>query len=164
MSATERQLTQLRVAFTRHGITRRADVLRLAADHAGRHLWSTKAMTGAEVDALIARLARLPVGPLPGHAARLEREEADRARRFGVRACGGKPTDADRATIGRFAARLEVLQAAGLSPDDPPDAVTAAAIAALADAGLLPGDNTPNTPNAANVPDGDNGGVLPLPL
>jgi hypothetical protein len=169
VSAPERKLTQLRVAFTRHGITRRADVLRLAAEAVGRYLWSTKAMTEDEVDALIARLARVPVGALPSHAARLEREEAARARRPAAVVCGrgGTPTDEDRATVERFAARLEVLQAAGLDPRDPPDVVTAAAIAVLADAGLLPGSNVPDVPNDGNAPDGDNadnGGVLPLPL
>jgi hypothetical protein len=172
MSADERALTQLRVAFTRHGITKRADVLRLASEAVGRYLWSTKAMTPDEVADLVARLARVPVGNLPGHAARLEREEAARAAAAPRSAIvctrgAGEPTDADRATIERFAARLEVLQAAGLDPRDPPDEVTAAAIAALAGAGLLPGSNAPDVPNAGNVPDGanaDNGGVLPLPL
>lgn len=75
MSAPEQKLGQLRLAFTRHRITDRADVLRLAADHVGRYLWSTKAMTETEVDALTARLNRLPVGGLPSHAARLRRAE-----------------------------------------------------------------------------------------
>lgn len=168
---TDRQLTQLRVAFTRHGITKRPDVLRLAAEHAGRHLYSTRAMTGGEVDELIARLGRLPVGPLPGHAARLEREEEARARAAAtagtIVVCNrgpGEPTDGDRATVARFAATLEVLQAAGLSPTDPPDEVTAAAVAALADAGLLPGTYVPNAPDGDNGDTADNGGVLPLPV
>ena len=158
---TDRQLTQLRVAFTRHGVTKRPDVLRLSAEHAGRHLYSTRAMTGTEVDALIARLGRLPVGPLPGHAARLEREEEARARRAaaveripaGTIICtpGGKqPTTADLEAVAEFG---EFLSAAGPPPGTDP---FAPAIAVLRAHGLLPGDNTPDGD------DGDNGGVLPF--
>lgn len=150
---TNRQLTQLRVAFTRHGVTKRSDVLRLCAEHAGRHLYSTRAMTGDEVDGLIARLARVPVGALPSHAARLEREEEERARRAAAVAripdstilCGvrGEPTTGDLETVAELA---DALSAA-----DP----FAPAIAVLRAHGLLAGDNADNAPN------GDSGGVLP---
>lgn len=80
MSAPAGKLTALVLAFTRHGIDRREDRIRLCADHAGRHITSSSQLTADEVDGLLARLERLPVGVLPGAVARLVAAEEQRAR------------------------------------------------------------------------------------
>lgn len=127
MSAPAGKLTQLVLAFQRHGITRREDRIRLCIDHAGRHITSSSELTEVEVDRLLERLARLPVGNLPGHVARLHREEEARAREAAARAripagtslCsrgGGQPTVGDLEAVAEFAEQLDVLAEAGLLP------------------------------------------------
>jgi hypothetical protein len=83
----DRRLQALALAFARHGITadRRTDRLRLCSDHAGRRIRSSTDLTPAEVDTLIARLDRLPVGSLPGAIARLVAAEERRARELATR-------------------------------------------------------------------------------
>lgn len=130
MSAPAGKLTQLVLAFQRHGITRREDRIRLCIDHAGRHLTSSSGLTDAEVDALLDRLARLPVGNLTGVVARLVAAEEAKAREAAARSripagtslCsrgGGQPTVGDLEAVAEFAEQLDVLADAGLLPAGP---------------------------------------------
>lgn len=124
---TRDPLRDLVLAFQRHGITRREDRIRLCIDHAGRHLVSSSDLTEEEVGTLLGRLERLPVGNLPGHVARLHREEEARAREAaarsripaGTRVCtrDGRPATAgDLEQVAEFAEQLDVLAEAGLLP------------------------------------------------
>jgi len=127
--ADGRQLQRLVLAFTRHGITERADRLRLCSQHAGRRLSSSSQLTSQEATGLEHRLNGLPVnGALTAWVAHLVQEEEREARERASRprpspaviVCrtggGGPPTAEDLAAVQEFAEQLQVLADAGLIP------------------------------------------------
>jgi len=129
--ADGRQLQRLVLAFARHGITERADRLRLCSQHAGRRLDTGNQLTAQEAAELEHRLTGLPVnGALRTWVDHLVREEEREARERasrpqlppGVIVCGGTPTDADVEVLLEFGEQLRVLQDAGLLPTGRRDA------------------------------------------
>jgi hypothetical protein len=84
-TSTSQQLRELGIAFSRHGINRREDRLRLMSDHVGRQLYTSGQLTFAEAATLLERLDRLEVGDLPRALARLIRAEENRAREYAQR-------------------------------------------------------------------------------
>lgn len=138
------QLGRIATAFTRLGITDRADRLRLLSDAVDRELYSSSKLTSDEADAIEQRLRTARPPALRAHLAALVRAEeakaADRARAAGVPAgtilCGPKPpTDDDLAKVAEFAAALAER---GPAPD-PIDT----AVANLRDAGLITEETHP---------------------
>lgn len=108
-----RRLQLLVLQFERHGINRREDRIRLCADHAGRHLTSSSQLRDHEVDGLLERLRRLPVGVLHGAVARLVAAENRRAREAAGNITARLPAeDADDP----IAVAVGVLTAGGLLP------------------------------------------------
>jgi hypothetical protein len=73
--ADREQLRDLGIQFSRHGINRRAGRLLLVREHAGRWVDSMSQLSWMEAAALQQRLRRVPVGSLPSHVERLQREE-----------------------------------------------------------------------------------------
>ena len=127
MNDPAKRLARLAMLFDEHGVPERGDRLRLIRDHAGRFVTSSKQLTVAERESLIARLEQLPRGGLPSHVARLHREEEAAARQWVTDAAagkpvpfvcgrGGEPTEADLQVVAEFGEQLELLAERGVRP------------------------------------------------